>query len=63
MQVGGLLDPTKFVSFGDTVRDIYRVKGFKGFYVGLTIGYIKVVPMAAITFVTYEHIKTLLNIA
>ncbi|RCH89863.1 hypothetical protein CU097_008442 [Rhizopus azygosporus] len=61
MQIGGLLDPTKFVSFMATVTDIYRVKGFKGFYVGLTIGYIKVVPMFAISFTTYEYMKRLLH--
>lgn len=61
MQIGGLLDPTKFVSFMATVTDIYRVKGIKGFYVGLTIGYIKVIPMFAISFTTYEYMKRLLH--
>jgi solute carrier family 25 protein 16 len=63
MQVGGLLEPTKFVSFKDTVKDIYRVKGFKGFYVGLTIGYIKVIPMVAVSFLSYERMKLALDIA
>lgn len=63
MQVGGLLEPTKFVSFKDTVKDIYRVKGLKGFYVGLTIGYIKVVPMVAVSFLAYERLKLALDIA
>lgn len=62
MQVGGILDPNKFVTFKDTIKDIYRVKGFKGFYVGLTIGYIKVIPMVAISFLTYERMKEVLEI-
>ncbi|KAI9256272.1 mitochondrial carrier domain-containing protein [Sporodiniella umbellata] len=60
MQIGGLLDPNKFVTISATVKDIYRAKGFKGFYVGLTIGYIKVIPMMAISFATYEYMKQLL---
>lgn len=62
MQVGGLLNPNKFVSFMDTTRDIYSVKGFKGFYIGLSIGYVKVVPMVAVSFTVYEHMKRLLEI-
>lgn len=62
MQVGGLLKPNHFVSIKDTIKDIYQVKGLKGFYVGLTIGYIKVVPMVAISFFSYEHLKALLDI-
>lgn len=62
MQIGGLLDPKMFVSFTATVNDIYRVKGIKGFYTGLTIGYIKVVPMFAISFATYEYLKQLLHL-
>ncbi|KAI9260541.1 mitochondrial carrier domain-containing protein [Phascolomyces articulosus] len=62
MQVGGLLNPEVFVSFMDTVKDIYRVKGFKGFYVGLSIGYIKVAPLMATSFAVYERMKTALHI-
>lgn len=62
MQVGGLLDPHKFTGFMETAKDIYRVKGFKGFYVGLSIGYVKVVPMVAVSFAVYERMKRLLEI-
>ncbi|KAI8087623.1 ADP,ATP carrier protein [Gilbertella persicaria] len=62
MQVGGLLNPHKFVGFMDTTKEIYRVKGLKGYYVGLSIGYIKVVPMVAISFAVYERMKQLLDI-
>ncbi|KAI9315350.1 mitochondrial carrier domain-containing protein [Dichotomocladium elegans] len=62
MQVGGLLNPEMFVSLGDTVRDIYRVKGLKGFYVGLSIGYLKVIPMGAVSFAVYDRMKRVLDI-
>ncbi|ORX57381.1 mitochondrial carrier [Hesseltinella vesiculosa] len=62
MQVGGLLHPDKFVTFMDTAKDIYRTKGFKGFYVGLSIGYLKVTPMVAVSFAVYEHMKRALEI-
>ncbi|KAH8549092.1 mitochondrial carrier protein [Umbelopsis sp. PMI_123] len=62
MQVGGLLNPNQFVGFWDTVHDIYRVKGFKGFYVGLSIGYLKVTPMVAVSFAVYERMKEYLEI-
>lgn len=62
MQVGGLMNPNAFVGFWDTVHDIYRVKGFKGFYVGLSIGYLKVTPMVAVSFTVYERMKAYLGI-
>lgn len=62
MQIGGLLDPNKFVGFVETTKEIYRVKGWRGFYVGLSIGYIKVIPMVAVSFAVYERMKRLLNI-
>lgn len=62
MQVGGLLNPNVFVGFVETAKDIYHVKGFKGFYVGLSIGYVKVVPMVAVSFAVYERMKRLLDI-
>ncbi|KAI8973678.1 mitochondrial carrier domain-containing protein [Mycotypha africana] len=62
MQVGGSLNPYKFVGFMETTKEIYRLKGLKGFYVGLSIGYIKVVPMMAVSFAVYERMKRLLDI-
>ncbi|KAI8382433.1 mitochondrial carrier domain-containing protein [Blakeslea trispora] len=62
MQVGGLLNPDKFVRFTETAKEIYRIKGLKGYYVGLSIGYIKVVPMVAVSFAVYERMKRLLDI-
>ncbi|KAI8638849.1 mitochondrial carrier domain-containing protein [Parasitella parasitica] len=62
MQVGGLLNPDKFVGFMETAKEVYQLKGPKGFYVGLSIGYIKVVPMVAVSFAVYERMKRLLDI-
>ncbi|KAI8803259.1 mitochondrial carrier domain-containing protein [Cladochytrium replicatum] len=40
-----------------TVRYILQRKGFRGFFVGLSIGFIKVVPMFAVSFYSYELLK------
>ncbi|KAI9275657.1 mitochondrial carrier domain-containing protein [Phascolomyces articulosus] len=62
MQVSGLLHPNKFVKFMDTAKLIYQSKGLKGFYVGLSIGYIKVFPMMGISFMVYDRMKDILDI-
>ncbi|QRW17639.1 5'-3' exoribonuclease [Rhizoctonia solani] len=38
LQVGGLLRPRGFVGWGETVRAIWLKQGWRGFYVGLSIG-------------------------
>jgi solute carrier family 25 protein 16 len=43
-------------------RDIWRSKGTRGFFVGLSIGYIKVVPLVGISFAVYEQMKYTLHI-
>ena len=48
MQVGGLLRPDRMIGFGETVRAIYAKSGWRGFFVGLSIGYLKIVPMTAL---------------
>ncbi|KAI8818887.1 mitochondrial carrier domain-containing protein [Fimicolochytrium jonesii] len=45
-----------------TAKWIYGRKGFKGFFVGLSIGYLKVMPMSAVSFFTYEWGKGWLGI-
>ncbi|RHZ72458.1 hypothetical protein Glove_242g81 [Diversispora epigaea] len=62
MQVYGAYDPSKFVGIWQTAKLIWNTNGFKGFYVGLTIGYIKVIPMVAVSFTVYNRMKLLLNI-
>lgn len=42
MQVGGAVGNHEMKKFMDVVRNIYATAGLRGFYVGLSIGYIKV---------------------
>jgi solute carrier family 25 protein 16 len=44
MQVGGVA-PAGGVSWRDAINAIYGPKGWRGFFVGLSIGYLKVIPM------------------
>ncbi len=46
----------KYYGIVDAVRTIFKEEGWRGFYRGLHINIIRVVPAAAITFVTYEMI-------
>lgn len=62
MQVSGAVGSGKSVGFWECTREIMGTKGFRGFYVGLTIGYIKVVPMVACSFYVYERMKYYLEI-
>jgi solute carrier family 25 protein 16 len=62
MQVGGAVGDGHRLNVGETARMIFRERGISGFWVGLTIGYVKVVPMVAVSFYVYERGKTLLGI-
>lgn len=62
MQVGGLVRPGGWVGWRETVVDIWKTRGFRGFYVGLTIGYVKVVPMTAISYMVWEWSKGVLGV-
>uniref|UniRef100_A0A0W0EX90 Xylanolytic transcriptional activator regulatory domain-containing protein n=1 Tax=Moniliophthora roreri TaxID=221103 RepID=A0A0W0EX90_MONRR len=42
MQVGGISRPDRWVTWGETFRAIWHANGWRGFYVGLSIGYLKV---------------------
>jgi len=46
----------------ETAKDLYRRRGWRAFFVGLSVGYIKVMPMVAFSFFTYERMKDLLRI-
>ncbi|KAJ1920218.1 coenzyme A transporter [Mycoemilia scoparia] len=61
-QISGLKNPTEFTSAIDTARTIWMAQGYRGFFVGLTIGYIKVLPMFAVSFYTYEKLKSWLDL-
>ena len=45
-----------------TARDIVTRRGVKGLFVGLGIGFIKVIPLHAVSFYTYEEAKLFLGI-
>lgn len=62
MQVGGAVNSGKFLTFRKTIQVVYAESGFRGFFVGLSIGYMKVIPMLACSFFVYERCKVLLGI-
>src|SRR3569833_2169489 len=62
MQVGGAVGDGHRLRIAETMRLIMQERGLRGFFVGLTIGYVKMVPMAAASFYTYERMKTFFGI-
>lgn len=62
MQVGGAVGDGRRLGMAEVARKIWLEKGTKGFFVGLTIGYVKVVPMVATSFYAYERGKFYLGI-
>jgi len=62
MQVSGAVGDGHRLHIGETARLIFRERGLIGFWIGLSIGYVKVVPMVAASFYVYERGKTWLGI-
>jgi solute carrier family 25 protein 16 len=78
MQVGGLTNPGRWMRWGETARQVWRealtrapssasglsrsLAGAQGFYVGLSIGFIKVVPMNAVSYMVWQAGKRLLEV-
>jgi solute carrier family 25 protein 16 len=62
MQVGGAVGHRCHLSIRETICTIFRERGISGFFVGLSIGYLKVVPLVAVSFYTYERLKMHLGI-
>jgi len=62
MQVGGAVGDGHRLNIGETAKMIFKERGFRGFWIGLTIGYVKVVPMVAVSFYVYERGKMWLGI-
>jgi solute carrier family 25 protein 16 len=62
MQVGGLTRPDRWLRWGETIRAVWHSGGWRGFYVGLGIGYLKVVPMTAVSFAVWQGVKRLLGV-
>ena len=44
----------------DLIRKIHKEEGLRGFYFGMKIDLIRVLPSNAITFIVYEYVKKLL---
>ncbi|KAI0704186.1 mitochondrial carrier domain-containing protein [Cerioporus squamosus] len=62
MQVGGLTRPDRWLRWGETVRGVWAASGWRGFYVGLSIGYLKVVPMKAVSFAVWQFSRRVLDL-
>ncbi|EMC91841.1 hypothetical protein BAUCODRAFT_79366 [Baudoinia panamericana UAMH 10762] len=58
MQVGGVVGDGHRLTMIEVARNIMHDRGWRGFFVGLGIGYVKVVPMVATSFYVYERMKT-----
>ncbi|KAL9096852.1 MAG: hypothetical protein Q9165_000816 [Trypethelium subeluteriae] len=62
MQVGGVVGDGHRLGMTEVAGKIWVEKGWKGFFVGLGIGYVKVIPMVATSFYVYERGKYWLGI-
>ncbi|KAL1607747.1 coenzyme A transporter [Paraconiothyrium brasiliense] len=62
MQVGGVVGDGHRLGIAEVIKRIFIEKGWRGFFVGLTIGYVKVVPMSATSFLVWERGKYYLGI-
>jgi solute carrier family 25 protein 16 len=62
MQVGGVVGDGRRLGIAETARTILRERGLRGFWVGLGIGYLKMIPMTATSFFVYERAKWSLGI-
>ncbi|KAK6544629.1 hypothetical protein TWF694_001318 [Orbilia ellipsospora] len=62
MQVTGAVGDGRTWGMLETAALIFREKGFRGFYVGLSIGFVKVAPMMAASFFVYERGRAYLGI-
>ncbi|KAL5115237.1 coenzyme A transporter [Pleosporales sp. CAS-2024a] len=62
MQVGGVVGDGHRLGMAEVATRIFVERGWRGFFVGLTIGYVKVIPLAATSFYAYERGKYYLGI-
>ncbi|KIJ60329.1 hypothetical protein HYDPIDRAFT_177433 [Hydnomerulius pinastri MD-312] len=62
MQVGGLTHPDRWLGWGETFRAVYASGGWRGFFVGLSIGYLKIIPMTGISFAVWQGGKRVLGV-
>jgi solute carrier family 25 protein 16 len=61
-QIGGIIRPANMLGMGETALWIWRTSGWRGFYVGLSIGFLKVVPMTSISFAVWLGMKRSMDI-
>ena len=62
MQVGAVVGDGHRLNMTETAGRIWRERGWRGYWVGLGIGYFKVVPMVAVSFFVYERMKIVLGV-
>ena len=62
MQVGGVVGDGHRLRMGEVASRIWLEKGWRGFFVGLGIGYFKIIPMTATSFFVYERAKWYMGI-
>lgn len=62
MQVGGLTRPDRWLRWGEIAKGIWAARGWRGFFVGLSIGYLKIVPMNAVSFAVWQSGKRILGV-
>ncbi|KAL8286443.1 hypothetical protein RQP46_004460 [Phenoliferia psychrophenolica] len=63
MQVSAVLPGgTNSHGMWKTAQSVWKMAGWRGFYVGLSIGYLKVVPMNAVSFATWVGLKDQLGL-
>lgn len=65
MQVGnvsGSGSGTEGIGIVRTAKSILSERGIRGFYVGLSIGYVKMAPMVAVSFFVYDRLKGVLGV-
>lgn len=60
IQVGSVVDTKSGIL--ETAQRIFLERGMRGFYVGLTIGYVKMAPMVATSFYVYDRMKRFLGL-
>jgi len=63
MQLAGMTAHTPvYRNTWHCARSIFHAEGLRGFFVGLSINYIKVVPAMSLSFATYEFLKKRIGI-
>jgi solute carrier family 25 protein 16 len=62
MQIGGITSPDRWLRWGETVNAVWHAGGWRGFFVGLSIGYLKIVPMTAVSFAVWQGGKRVMGI-